>query len=102
MQDIEARLARLDTEVAEIRTSAEQEAAAEEKRIKQAAEEDKQKVLQAVETEIDAIARNARRELKGYAASLAVDLASRKIHVDDPTDHALVREFVDQLGKDGR
>lgn len=102
LRDIEARLARLDTEVAEIRTSAEQEAAAEEKRIKQAAEEDKQKVLQAVETEIDAIARNARRELKGYAASLAVDLASRKIHVDDPTDHALVREFVDQLGKDGR
>ncbi len=102
LSDIEARLAKLDTEVAEIRTSAEREAAAEEARIKQAAEEDKQKVVQAVETEIAAIARNARRELKGYAASLAVDLASRKIHVDEPTDHALVREFVDQLGKDGR
>ncbi|MGB8890350.1 MAG: ATP synthase F0 subunit B [Candidatus Korobacteraceae bacterium] len=102
LRDIEARLAKLDTEVAEIRTSAEREAAAEEERIKQAAEEDKHKVVQAVETEIAAIARNARRELKGYAASLAVDLASRKIHVDEPTDHALVREFVDQLGKDGR
>jgi F-type H+-transporting ATPase subunit b len=102
LSDIEARLAKLDTEVAEIRTAAEREAAAEEERIRQAAEEDKQKVVQAVETEITAIARNARRELKTYAASLAVDMASRKIRVDEPTDHALVHEFVDQLGKDGK
>ena len=71
-------------------------------RIRQAAEEDKQKVVEAAETEIAAIARNARRELKSYAATLAVDLASRKIRVDEPTDQALVREFVDQLGKDGK
>src|SRR5208337_5284220 len=44
LQDVEARLAKLDTEVAEIRTSAETEAAAEEARIRQAAEEDKRKV----------------------------------------------------------
>jgi F-type H+-transporting ATPase subunit b len=102
LSDIETRLAKLDTEVAEIRTVAEREAAAEEERIRQAAEEDKQKVVLAVETEITAIARNARRELKSYAASLAVDMASRKIRVDEPTDHALVHEFVDQLGKDGK
>ena len=102
LSDIEARLAKLDTEVAEIRTSAEREAAAEEARILQAAEEDKRKVLESVETEISAIARNARRELKTYAATLAVDLASRKIKVDEPTDQALLREFVGQLGKDGK
>jgi F-type H+-transporting ATPase subunit b len=102
LSDIEARLAKLDTEVAEIRTSAEREAAAEEARILQAAEEDKRKVLESVETEIGAIARNARRELKTYAATLAVDLASRKIKVDEPTDQALLREFVGQLGKDGK
>jgi F-type H+-transporting ATPase subunit b len=102
LSDIEARLAKLDTEVAEIRTSAEREAAAEEARILQAAEEDKRKVLESVETEIGAIARNARRELKTYAATLAVDLASRKIKVDEPTDQALLREFVGQLGRDGK
>lgn len=102
LSDIEARLARLDTEVETIRATAEREAAAEEEHIRQAAEEDKQKVVQAAETEITAIARNARRELKSYAASLAVDLASRNIRVDEPTDHSLVREFVDQLGKDGQ
>jgi F-type H+-transporting ATPase subunit b len=102
LSDIEARLAKLDTEVTEIRSSAESEAAAEEARILQAVEEDKRKMLEGVETEIDAIARNARRELKTYAATLAVDLASRKIKVDDTTDQALLREFVGQLGKDGK
>ena len=102
LSDIESRLSKLDVEVADIRSSAEREAAAEEQRIRQAAEEDKQKIVAAAEAEIDAIARNARRELKGYAASLAVDLAAREIRVDDRTDEALVREFVDQLGKDGK
>jgi len=100
LKGIEERLAKLDSEVAEIRASAERDAAAEEARIRQAAEEDKHKVVEAAETEITAIARNARRELKSYAATLAVDLASRKIRVDEPTDKVLVREFVDQLGKD--
>ena len=102
LSDIETRLAKLDTEVAEIRASAESEAAAEEARIRQAAEEDKRKILESVETEVGAIARNARRELKTYAATLAVDLAARKIKVDDTTDQALLREFVGQLGKDGK
>jgi F-type H+-transporting ATPase subunit b len=102
LSDIEARLSKLDSEVAEIRSSAERDAAAEEQRILQAAEEDKRKVLEGVETEISAIARNARRELKTYAATLAVDLASRKIKVDEPTEQALLREFVGQLGKDGK
>jgi F-type H+-transporting ATPase subunit b len=101
LSDIESRLSKLGSEVAEIRASAEREAAAEEQRIRQAAEEDKNKVVQAAEAEIAAIARNARRELKGYAASLAVDLAAREIRVDEPTDQALVRDFVGQLGKDG-
>jgi len=102
LKAVEERLAKLDTDVAEIRASAERDAATEEARIRQAAEEDKRKVVEAAETEIAAIARNARRELKGYAATLAVDLASRKIRVDEHTDQALVREFVDQLGKDGK
>jgi F-type H+-transporting ATPase subunit b len=102
LSDIEARLTKLDVEVEQIRTLAEREAAAEEARIRQSAEEDKQKVVQAAETEIEAIARNARRELKGFAASLAVDMAAQKLRVDESTDHALVREFAEQLGKDGK
>jgi F-type H+-transporting ATPase subunit b len=101
LADIEARLGRLDKDIAEIRAAAEREAEVEEERIRLAAEEDKRKVVESAETEIEAIARNARRELKAYAADLAVDLAARKIHVDDSSDKALVHEFVDQLGRDG-
>jgi F-type H+-transporting ATPase subunit b len=99
---IEARLAKMDSEVSEIRSGAEREAAAEEERIRAAAEEDKQKVVSAAEAEIAAIARSARHDLKSFAASLAVDLAARKIKVDDNTDHALVNQFVGHLGKDGQ
>ena len=99
--DIEARLAKLDVEVSEIKVGAEREAATEEEHIRSAAEEDKRKVVDAAEAEITAIARSARHDLKRFAASLAVDIASHKIKVDDHTDQALVREFVNHLGKDG-
>jgi len=102
LSDIEARLAKLDSEVNELKAEAEREAAAEEELIKVAAEDDKRKVVDAAEAEIAAMARNARHELKSFAASLAVDLAAKKIKVDDNTDQALMREFVGQLGKDGR
>jgi len=102
LADIETRLSKLDAEVADIRTAAEKEAATEEERIRATAEEDKHKVVEAAETEIAAIARSARHDLKSFAASLAVDIAAQKIKVDDNTDHALVRQFVGHLGKDGQ
>jgi F-type H+-transporting ATPase subunit b len=101
LKNVEARLARLDSEVSGIRAEAEKQAVAEEERIRAAAEEDKRRVVESAKMEIDAIARNARRDLKSYASSLAVDLAAQRIHVDEDADRALVREFVDQLGKDG-
>ena len=102
LADIETRLSKLDAEVADIRATAEREAAAEEGRIRASAEEDKHKVVEAAESEIAAIARSARHDLKSFAASLAVDIAAHKIKVDDNTDQTLVRQFVDHLGKDGR
>lgn len=98
---VEARLAKLDGEVAGIRSEAEKQAVAEEQRIHAAAEEDKNRVVEGAKMEIDAIARNARRDLKNYASTLAVDIAAKRIRVDEKSDQALVREFVDQLGKDG-
>lgn len=102
LKDIETRLAKLDTEVAQIRASAETESAAEEVRIRAAAEADVKRVLESAEQEIDATGRQARRDLKGLAAKLAVDLAERKLQIDAATDEALVRNFVAQLGKDGQ
>jgi F-type H+-transporting ATPase subunit b len=102
LTEIESRLSKLDSEISAMRAAAEAEARAEEERIQAAAEEDKRKIVTSAEQEIAAITKLARRDLKAYTAELAVTLAEKQIRVDAPTDQALVREFVDQLGKDGR
>lgn len=98
LADIEARLAKLDTEIASIQTAAEEEGAREEARIKAASEEDARKIVEAAEQEVAAAAKAARRDLKAFAANLAVSLAQKQIRVDSATDEALVRSFADQLG----
>lgn len=101
LADIETRLSRLDTEVNAIKATSEKESAAEEARIRAQAETDVKRVLESAEKEIDAASKQARRDLKTLAAGLAVDLAERRLHVDQETDEALVRNFVSQFGKDG-
>jgi F-type H+-transporting ATPase subunit b len=98
LADIESRLSRLDAEISSMRTAAEKEAVAEELRIKAAAEEDARRIVESAEQEIAAATKAARRELSAYAADLAVTLAARQIHVDSPTDQALVRNFAKELG----
>lgn len=100
--EIESRLARLDSEIADMRAAAEADAKQEEARILAAAEEDKQRIISTAEQEIVAASKLAQRELKAYAASLAVDLAERRVKVDPETDRALVRSFASNFGKDGQ
>lgn len=100
--EIGDRLSRLDAEVSGMRRTAEADAAAEEARIRAAAEDDRRKIVEMTEQEIEAAARAARRELKAYVADLAVSLAEKRIRVDEKTDEALVHVFVQQLGKDRR
>lgn len=101
LSDIESRLGRLDEEIAHMRASAEKEAAAEEERIKAAAEDDARRIVESAEQEIAAATKSARRELTAYAADLAVSLAAKQISVDTPTDEALVRNFAQQLSRNG-
>jgi F-type H+-transporting ATPase subunit b len=98
LADIESRLMKLDVEIGMMRDLAEKEGAAEEARIRAAAEEDKRKIVSAAEQEIAAAAKAARRQLTAYAADLAVGLARKQIHVDAATDQALVRNFSQELG----
>jgi F-type H+-transporting ATPase subunit b len=99
--EIESRLAKLDSDIAEMRKTSEGEAAAEEERIKAAAEEDHRKVIETAEQEIEAAAKAARRDLKAYAATLAVSIAEKKIQVDPRTDQSLVHAFVRELSQNG-
>ena len=96
--EIEGRLSRLDQEIAQMRASAEAEAVAEEARIRAAAEEDSRKIVEASQAEIESASRTAQRDLKAYAAQLAVELAEKKIQVDPATDRQLVQRFSRELG----
>lgn len=102
LAEIENRLSRLSSEIATMTANAEKEAAAEEARIKAAAEEDARKIVESAEQEIAAAAKLARRELTAYAANLAVSLAARQIKVDTATDQALVRGFANELSAKGK
>ena len=98
LADVEARLSRLDAEINSMRQAAEQEASAELGRIAAAAQEDARKIVEGAEQEIDAAAKQARRELTAYAADLAVSMARKQIHVTPAQDQSLVRNFADRLG----
>ncbi len=101
LSEVESRLSRLDAEIGQMRREAEENARAEEQRIQAEVEEERSRVVSAAEQEIAAASGSARRELKAYAAELAVELARKKIRVERDTDQMLVREFTSQLGKDG-
>jgi len=101
LTEVEGRLSRLDTDIAAMRSEAEENAKAEERRIQAASEEERRRIVTSAEQEISMAANAARRELKTYAAELAVDLAEKKIRVGKDADEALVRDFTARLGKDG-
>jgi F-type H+-transporting ATPase subunit b len=98
LAEIESRLMKLDVEIGAMRDAAEKEGAAEEVRIKAAAEEDARKIVASAEQEIAAAAKAARRQLTAHAADLAVGLAQKQIRIDAATDQGLVRNFSGQLG----
>ena len=102
LHDIEERLSRLNVEIGEFQKRAEGEARAEEERIRASIEEEKHKIIEAAEQEVVQATNTARRELQKYAVKLAVEVAEKGIHVDSNEDKALVQDFVEQLGTDGR
>jgi F-type H+-transporting ATPase subunit b len=102
LKEIENRLARIDVEIGKLKNQADQEFTIEEQRIKQAAEEDAKRVVEVAELEIASAAKTARRDLKAFAAELAVSLAEKDIQIDSQTDQRLVSTFVSDLGKDGK
>jgi F-type H+-transporting ATPase subunit b len=102
LTSIQERLERLDAEIATIRSTAEEQGRAEEQRLLAATEEEKKKILQSAEQEIAAASASAQRDLKNFAAELAVSLAEKKISVSESADRNLVREFTQSLGNGTR
>jgi F-type H+-transporting ATPase subunit b len=95
---VEARLAKLDTEIEAIRKQAEHDSADDEKRIKASIEEERKRIIESAEQEIEAFGSAAQRDLKRLAADLAVERALQRIHLGADADRILVQNFASDLG----
>lgn len=93
LADVEARLSRLDGEIDALRHQAEKDAAEEEKRMQAALESERERIVTSAEQEIAAAQSAAQRDLKKFAADLAIDNAMHRIQLSTEADRALVREF---------
>ena len=102
LRAIEAKLGQLGSDIAALEASASVQSKEEEVRLKGTFEEEKVRIVRGAEQEITAAAGSARRDLRNYAAELAVSLAEKKIHLDRAADEMLVRDFTDQLGRNGK
>ena len=97
---VEARLGKLDGQIAEMRAQAEKDSALDEQRIKASVEDEKQKILAAAEQEIAAATVHAHRQLQQYAAELAIEQAGRRLVVNAETDRLLIQNFAKRLSDD--
>ena len=79
----------------------EQEAVEDEKRIHASLESERERIVASAEQEVAAAQSAAQRELKKFAADLAIDNAMRKIQLSNDTDRALIREFGKSLKNSG-
>ncbi len=100
LNTVEARLSKLDEQIAGFRTQAEADSKRDEQRIKANIEEEKGKILAAAEQEIAAATTQAQRQIQQYAAELAIEHAARKLVVSAETDRLLVESFAHRLGGD--
>ncbi|HYK34416.1 ATP synthase F0 subunit B [Alloacidobacterium sp.] len=100
---VEARLARLDSEIDTIRKQAEHDSVEDKQRIKAALETERKHIVESAEQEIEAFGAAAQRDLKKLAADLAVDRALQRIHLGADADRVLVENFTaDLAGMQGK
>ncbi|HMV51051.1 MAG TPA: ATP synthase F0 subunit B [Blastocatellia bacterium] len=103
MAELDARLKRLDSEVAEIKAQAQREAAAERERLQAEAVRDAEKIRATAQREIEAAKQIAMSELREFAATKSVDLAEQIIRRElKPEDDAqLLKRMGEEMSKVG-
>ncbi len=103
---VEAKLAKLGDEIEAIRHQTERDMVEDEKRIKRSLEDERQRIVKSAEQEIDSAGAAAQRELKRFAADLAIDKAVQKIQLTAESDKTIVERFgqdlIVQFGKGAR
>ncbi len=98
--EMDARLASLSAEIDKFRLNARTEMEQEDARLRDETSRHLQKLQLQAEQEIETLGKLARRELKAYAAKLALDLAEQRIRtrLDAAAGNGLVEDFVKDLG----
>jgi len=99
LQEAVTKMGNLEREIAEFRTQAQREAAAEVERLRAATVLDVEKIRAAAKAEIEAAERAARVELKELAAKLAVDGAESLVakQMTPAVQEAMISSFVQSL-----
>lgn len=100
LEEVKARLARLDEEVASVREQARREAEEERERIRRSTDEEAEKLREQARREIESAGKAARHELRRFAAEQSVRLAEEMIRRDirPEDDQRLVNRQVEELG----
>jgi F-type H+-transporting ATPase subunit b len=94
---VEERLSKLGIEIEAIRIQTERDSAEDEKRIQQSLETERQRIVASAEQEIEAAGAAAQRDLKRFAAQLAVNRARQQIRITPDDDRALIDSFAERL-----
>lgn len=98
---VEARLSKLDDEIAQIRSQVEEESKQDEIRIKATIGEESARIVASAEQEIGVAAAQAKRGLRHFAADLAIEQAAKQLSLSPETDQALIAEFAKDLSASG-
>lgn len=101
MAELDARLSRLDAELAEIKSQAQREAVAERERLQTEAQRDAEKIRATSHREIESAKQIAMSDLREFAATKAVDLAEQMIRRElKPEDDArLLARMGEEMSK---
>ena len=97
LQAVEARLGALDTDIEAIRKQAARDSQADQKRIEASLEAERARIIRSAEQEIASAQAAAQRELKYFAADLAVERAMSRIQLTEDDDRTLVHDFTENL-----
>jgi F-type H+-transporting ATPase subunit b len=98
-QEVQAKLANIENEIAGMRAEAKRDAEAEAQRLRALGREEAEKIERAAQAEIVAAERAARMELKVFAARLAVERAEAQLRQEltPKSEAALFQAFVQEL-----
>jgi F-type H+-transporting ATPase subunit b len=101
--EVDAKLNRLGADIEAFRTQSKTDMEYEGERIRRETLSQIVRIHQQAQLEVDSASKTARRELREYAASLALDLAAQRIRsrMTQASEAELVSAFVSDLAREG-